>query len=614
MTIADFTNKNSSIEHADACPALFEMTMIGFTGRVYNTELPSYKIGISHIKDNELDYVSLISDQQEIGLTVVNEYLKNKAIISDLYEAWQGNFIKMMEHYYGFFKSDLGQLTDQELMVKSEELHDLYSRQISMPGFIDGFMFYAETRFNDLIKEFCKKNNLDNPVEIVSILTAPTSESFLSEEENDLMAIAELISATGKLNIKPEEILADEKLHQPIINHLAKYSWIKSSYAGYREYTIENVCEEIERIIKENKHENNLFTENKKKKEELIKQYSLDAETIAITELSDILIKWQDQRKQYTLTFVALKDKVLREICKRTGIAHDLIIYSLNSELKDIFAGNFDLNILKNRKEGVLFVYQNGLLIETITGGAVGEFMKKINSKVADDIMEIRGNVASMGKVQGIVKVVTSMKYLDKLEVGDILVAPMTRPEYLLGMRKAAAVVTDDGGITCHAAIVSRELKIPCVIGTKIATQVLHDGDLVEVDADKGIVRILKKQEEANIVKGVTASKGKVIGKIVGRVGVISSPEEFSKMEEGKIIVTSMTRSDIMRPEFVPIIKMAGALITNEGGVTCHAAIISRELGIPCIVGTVNATQVLHDGDLVEVDIEQGVVRIINQA
>jgi len=59
-------------------------------------------------------------------------------------------------------------------------------------------------------------------------------------------------------------------------------------------------------------------------------------------------------------------------------------------------------------------------------------------------------------------------------------------------MKKAVAVITDEGGITCHAAIVSRELKIPCIVGTKIATRVLKDGDKVEVDADKGVVKIIK--------------------------------------------------------------------------------------------------------------------------
>jgi pyruvate,water dikinase len=68
----------------------------------------------------------------------------------------------------------------------------------------------------------------------------------------------------------------------------------------------------------------------------------------------------------------------------------------------------------------------------------------------------------------------------------------MTRPEFVPLMKKAIAIVTDEGGITCHAAIVSRELKKPCIIGTKVATQVLKDGDMVEVDANSGIVRILK--------------------------------------------------------------------------------------------------------------------------
>jgi pyruvate,water dikinase len=59
-------------------------------------------------------------------------------------------------------------------------------------------------------------------------------------------------------------------------------------------------------------------------------------------------------------------------------------------------------------------------------------------------------------------------------------------------MKKAGAIITDEGGITCHAAIVSRELKKPCIIGTKIATQVFKDGDMVEVDAENGIVKIIR--------------------------------------------------------------------------------------------------------------------------
>ncbi len=68
----------------------------------------------------------------------------------------------------------------------------------------------------------------------------------------------------------------------------------------------------------------------------------------------------------------------------------------------------------------------------------------------------------------------------------------MTTPEMVPAMKKAGAFVTDEGGVTCHAAIIAREMKKPCIIGTKIATKVLKTGDMVKVDAEKGIVRIIK--------------------------------------------------------------------------------------------------------------------------
>lgn len=81
------------------------------------------------------------------------------------------------------------------------------------------------------------------------------------------------------------------------------------------------------------------------------------------------------------------------------------------------------------------------------------------------------------------------MADFSKIKVGDVLVTSMTTPNMVPIMQKAAAFVTDEGGITCHAAIVAREMKKPCVIGTKIATKIFKDGDVVEVDATAGIVK-----------------------------------------------------------------------------------------------------------------------------
>jgi pyruvate,water dikinase len=87
--------------------------------------------------------------------------------------------------------------------------------------------------------------------------------------------------------------------------------------------------------------------------------------------------------------------------------------------------------------------------------------------------------------------VIKTIHDIAKVKKGEILIAYMTRPEFMPAMQKAAAFVTNEGGITSHAAIVSREMNKPCVIGTKIATEIFKDGDLVEVDANKGVVRKL---------------------------------------------------------------------------------------------------------------------------
>ena len=110
--------------------------------------------------------------------------------------------------------------------------------------------------------------------------------------------------------------------------------------------------------------------------------------------------------------------------------------------------------------------------------------------------------VASRGKANGKVKIIpvnygdlgTLNAEIKKMESGDILVAETTAPELIVACKKAGAIVTDMGGLMSHAAIVSRELRIPCIVGTEIASKVLKDGDIVEVDADNGIINIIKRK------------------------------------------------------------------------------------------------------------------------
>jgi len=128
----------------------------------------------------------------------------------------------------------------------------------------------------------------------------------------------------------------------------------------------------------------------------------------------------------------------------------------------------------------------------------------------------LKGLAASPGIATGRVKVIFSEKEISKVEEGDILVTTMTTPDMVPAMKRAAAIVTDEGGMTCHAAIVSRELGVPAVVGTKQATKILKDGMLVTVDGEKGIIYEgrIEKKEEAKVFTApapiITATEVKV--------------------------------------------------------------------------------------------------------
>jgi len=152
-----------------------------------------------------------------------------------------------------------------------------------------------------------------------------------------------------------------------------------------------------------------------------------------------------------------------------------------------------DLEELKLRACG--FIFTDGTLYRP---DQIELIESKYNIKldlpmIAGNLTQITGNPASGGYAKGQVRKIMALKHLDNFHPGEILVSPMTMPDFVPAMKKAAAIITDEGGITCHAAIIARELKVPCVVGTKIATAVLQNGDLVEVDANLGIIRIIKR-------------------------------------------------------------------------------------------------------------------------
>lgn len=188
---------------------------------------------------------------------------------------------------------------------------------------------------------------------------------------------------------------------------------------------------------------------------------------------------------------------------------------------------------LEKRYKGYFFT--NNQLFTNSTKPKIAKKMKiTFKDEVIKHSKQLEGYIAYKGLVRGFVKKVMGHRQINQIKEGEILISPMTVPDFLPAMIKAAAIVTDEGGILSHAAIIAREFKKPTIVGTKLATKRFKDGDFVEVNANEGVVKLIS-----------------------------------------------------------------------------HAAITAKELKKPTIVGTKYATQILKDGDYIEVDANKGKVKII---
>jgi len=148
---------------------------------------------------------------------------------------------------------------------------------------------------------------------------------------------------------------------------------------------------------------------------------------------------------------------------------------------------------LKERIRDNTYMLENGQ-VKIFTGQKLKQYRKLEVSqeKINKNIKEFRGQPASIGKAQGRISLVYGVADLTKVRKGDIMLAKNTVPSFVPAMERASAILTEIGGLLSHAAIVSRELKTPCIVGIKNITDILKDGDLVAVDAKQGIVKILK--------------------------------------------------------------------------------------------------------------------------
>jgi phosphohistidine swiveling domain-containing protein len=459
------------------------------------------------------DYVEYHYDRDSLEFLadkIMKRYFKDNSYLNRLLKMTEED----REPFYQYLKKNIlskddysSKLDDQELVREYKKFFQLFCQVFSTSHLIEPLALTTDTRLRDLIlRELTKKGLEKNFSQYFNILTQPISESFINNYNQDLKRVHYLINKDHRLKLsfknktvsQIKEALSDDlKIDKAIQEHLAKYFWINSNWRGGKDYTLANLIKLLRRIIKkEDKlrvYPEKKFRSNFLVKNSLIKKLRLSQEIIKLIRLTDVVTKWQDERKKDIIVGAWALNKFVLELAKRFKIDHQDLRYLLPEKVT--------LNLLKNpklkeqlsamRNYSVYLFYKNET--EILTGKEAKRFVKRLKGRKESFTKEINGLAASLGKISGITRICLTIEDLKKVKKDEILVTTMTRPEFVPAMKKAAAVVTDEGGLTCHAAIVSRELGIPCVIGTKMATRVLKDGDLVEVNANHGMVKKINK-------------------------------------------------------------------------------------------------------------------------
>jgi len=323
-------------------------------------------------------------------------------------------------------------------------------------------------------------------------------QKYLGITKDDFFTLVapEELSYTKKFDLELAKIKLG-KLNKDIDDIVRDWYWVFNNYRIVDildRLTVEKQLDEMkkegaEKIITEIQ---SYILEIKSKKVDIFSKLNLNPEQVDILQSLSSFVVLQDHRKE----IIVKTNSYFQQACNKL-----LDIYKFNSlDRKIIFESAFPTWFYDLSSKDLLNMSQMALegFYAPVSGGTL--VAEKANKKLSEKIgcnfeflqQQVKGQTAFRGIVNGRVSIIIKNEDFAKFRDGDIIVTSMTRPEFVPIMQKAAAFVTDEGGITCHAAIVAREMKKPCVIGTKIATRTFKDGDMVEVDAEKGIVKIIK--------------------------------------------------------------------------------------------------------------------------
>ncbi len=349
--------------------------------------------------------------------------------------------------------------------------HDLLkAARVSFTAYRQAFEHYmpavaliwlTEVPLNANIRKFLGRKLGPEALErLMDDLNIPLKDNYYKREEYDL------VHATD------------------FVRHAARYEWLHSRYGELKPYTAAQAKAARKNIDRTKFLKDWTQTKARVRKSVALAKRLLPKAERPMVDLMQFIIYYRTQRTDVMNRSFYVLAPILKAMAAERGITYEQLIHCTVDEVLGQVPST---KLLDERMKGHVFTMENGT-IRCLTGRDRLRY-EAFFADAKNGATEVRGTVACRGRVSGTVRVIMSRDDFPKVKRGDVLVTSMTSPHMVPIMKIAGAIVTDEGGITCHAAIISRELKKPCVIGTSRASEIFKDGDRVDVDAESGIVR-----------------------------------------------------------------------------------------------------------------------------
>jgi len=451
------------------------------------------------VKDNFATIFFGKGNFEEIARYYFKHQQQDHNFIRNFKQAWDKEAATLRMHMQKLRSSNLSNISDSELTDLFVMFSKKYMHMWHESIFIDSFDVMGEVLLSKAIEREKKVIETDD----LEVLIAVPEYSWLQRERRALLQLVEDAQKNEDLlhfftsgGVDKELEKTFPLFYEKVEKHADHYHWIYYDYAVMERlepsYFLEQLRDLLQNpdIYANEKLELKRVEKVRDKKQKLQKRLGLSNAFMNVIHFLSTLAVWRDDRKAHNQMGGGVAHMFAQEYARRTGINLKDIEQLFWWEVPDVFDEEKRVTVIRRvqeRSKGYLFygVLEEGNLIY---GNDARELVRFAEGALSSGT-EVKGRPAYRGVVKGRVKIVRHQGEFSKMKQGDILVAPNTRPEYVPIMKLAGAIVSEEGGITSHTAIVSRELKIPAVVGAQGALGILHDGDMVEVDAENGIVR-----------------------------------------------------------------------------------------------------------------------------